>query len=74
MVGDAWSVLIFEKHRYSEHPPRDEYRLTECGLGFVAVLSAMKEWGSRYNGDGIASSMSLDSAPSPVPVSYTDPT
>jgi DNA-binding HxlR family transcriptional regulator len=39
---------IFERVRYSEHPPRHEYRLTEKGRDLAVVLAALRQWGDRY--------------------------
>jgi DNA-binding HxlR family transcriptional regulator len=39
---------LLERHRYSEKPPRDEYRLTERGADFRPVLIAMLAWGNRH--------------------------
>jgi DNA-binding HxlR family transcriptional regulator len=39
---------LLERHRYSEHPPRHEYRLTERGRDFRPVLVAMLAWGNRH--------------------------
>jgi len=39
---------LLERHRYNEHPPRDEYRLTERGRDFRPVLLAMMTWGNRH--------------------------
>jgi DNA-binding HxlR family transcriptional regulator len=39
---------IAERHRYSEHPERFEYRLTEKGRDLQPVLLAMLAWGDRY--------------------------
>ena len=39
---------LLERRRYSEHPPRDEYRLTERGRDFRPVLLAMLAWGNRH--------------------------
>lgn len=39
---------IVERHRYSEHPERFEYHLTEKGLDLQPVLLAMLRWGDRY--------------------------
>lgn len=45
---------LMEKHRYSEKPPRDEYRLTDRGRDFRPVLLAMMAWGNRhFTPDGI---------------------
>ena len=33
---------------YSEHPPRDDYRLTAKGRDLWPVLTAMRQWGDRY--------------------------
>jgi DNA-binding HxlR family transcriptional regulator len=39
---------IVERRRYSAHPPRDEYLLTEAGRDLLPVLVALKEWGDRH--------------------------
>src|SRR5580658_2550 len=33
---------------YSEHPPRDDYRLTDKGRDLWPVLTAMRRWGDRH--------------------------
>jgi hypothetical protein len=43
---------LLQKVRYSEHPPRDEYVLTDAGRDFLPVLQVIGAWGRRYNGDG----------------------
>ena len=37
---------IVERHFYSQHPPRAEYRLTNKGRALGPVLAAMRNWGS----------------------------
>src|SRR5271165_6705064 len=39
---------LLERQRYSEHPPRDEYVLTERGRDFHPVLLALLAWGNRH--------------------------
>jgi DNA-binding HxlR family transcriptional regulator len=39
---------LLERHRYSLHPPRDEYRLTDRGRDFRPVLIALLAWGNRH--------------------------
>jgi DNA-binding HxlR family transcriptional regulator len=39
---------IVERHRYSEHPPRDRYVLTEAGQALMPVLLALTAWGDRW--------------------------
>ena len=39
---------LLERRRYSEHPPRDEYVLTERGRDFQPVLLALLAWGNRH--------------------------
>jgi DNA-binding HxlR family transcriptional regulator len=39
---------MLERHRYSERPPRDEYRLTERGRDFRPVLWSLLAWGNRH--------------------------
>jgi DNA-binding HxlR family transcriptional regulator len=41
---------VIESRRYSEHPPRLEYRLTEKGEELRPIMRAMVEWGVRYAG------------------------
>lgn len=36
------------KHRYCDHPPRDEYLLTEKGRDFQPVLFALLAWGNKH--------------------------
>ena len=39
---------LLERRRYSEHPPRDEYILTERGRDFRPVMWALLAWGNRH--------------------------
>lgn len=39
---------MLRRVRYEEHPPRDEYRLTEKGRAFWDVLAAMWRFGSDW--------------------------
>lgn len=39
---------LLVRHRYSEHPPRDEYLLTQKGRDFQPVLFALLAWGNKY--------------------------
>jgi DNA-binding HxlR family transcriptional regulator len=39
---------LFERRRYSEHPPRYEYILTERGRDFRPVIVALFAWGNRH--------------------------
>jgi DNA-binding HxlR family transcriptional regulator len=39
---------LMERRRYEEHPPRDEYRLTEKGFAFFDVLGAMWRYGEDW--------------------------
>jgi DNA-binding HxlR family transcriptional regulator len=39
---------MFERHRYSERPPRDEYLLTARAHDFRSVLWALLAWGNRH--------------------------
>lgn len=39
---------MLERHRYSERPPRHEYRLTERGLDFRPVLLSLIAFGNRH--------------------------
>jgi len=39
---------LFERRQYQDRPARYEYRLTEKGSDFVAVLVAIMRWGDRW--------------------------
>ena len=39
---------VLTRRRYSEHPPRYEYELTEAGRELRAVLTALRAWGDRW--------------------------
>jgi DNA-binding HxlR family transcriptional regulator len=39
---------LLERHRYSEHPPRDEYLPTPSGRDLWPVLIALLAWGNRH--------------------------
>jgi DNA-binding HxlR family transcriptional regulator len=45
---------VLERRRYSHHPPRDEYFLTEKGLDLWPVLVSLIAWGDKHapNPDG----------------------
>ena len=39
---------IMERRRYEEHPPRDEYVLTDKGRDLFPVIAALLAWGDRW--------------------------
>ena len=39
---------ILERRRYSEHPERHEYRLTDAGLDLYPVVMALLRWGDDH--------------------------
>jgi len=39
---------VFERVRYTERPPRFEYRLTERGRDLYPVLFALMRWGDKH--------------------------
>jgi DNA-binding HxlR family transcriptional regulator len=43
---------VVERRRYSEHPPRHEYLLTDAGKELHFILLALKEWGDRHCNPG----------------------
>ena len=53
---------LLERRRYSEHPPRDEYLLTERGRDFRPVLLAMMAWGNRHFAPEGATVLIVDAA------------
>jgi DNA-binding HxlR family transcriptional regulator len=48
------------RRRYQDHPPRDEYRLTDKGLELLPILLALGAWGSRWVLRGKASIVPVD--------------
>lgn len=56
LVADRLQKLvdadILERRPYQEHPPREEYRLTEKGLDLYPVIMALVHWGDRWHDDG----------------------
>src|SRR5208282_395618 len=47
-LGALVEAGMLERRRYSEHPPRDEYVLTERGRDFRPVLLSLLAWGNRH--------------------------
>lgn len=41
------SAGLISARRYSEHPPRSEYHLTERGRSLAPVVDALARWGLR---------------------------
>lgn len=39
---------ILRRERYSERPPRDEYRLTEKGIDLYPVIVSLAQWGAKW--------------------------
>jgi DNA-binding HxlR family transcriptional regulator len=39
---------VVARRRYSDHPPRYEYELTEAGRELRPVLTALRTWGDRW--------------------------
>jgi DNA-binding HxlR family transcriptional regulator len=39
---------VVTRRRYSDHPPRFEYRLTEAGRELRTVLIALRAWGDKW--------------------------
>ena len=55
-LGKLVAAGILRRERYSEHPPRYEYRLTRKGVDLAAILIELMKWGNRWtpNPDGPA--------------------
>src|SRR5258708_115643 len=39
---------VLERVRYSDHPARFEYHLTQAGLALYPVILALMSWGDKY--------------------------
>jgi DNA-binding HxlR family transcriptional regulator len=52
ILGERLNSLVnagvLERVPYSEHPPRDDYKLTPKGRDLWPVLTAMRQWGDDY--------------------------
>jgi DNA-binding HxlR family transcriptional regulator len=60
---------LLERHRYSERPPRYEYRLTRAGKDFLPVLYALGAWGRKHFSDGdVTGLVDADSGKAVVPI------
>ena len=44
---------LVERAPYQDNPPRYEYRLTEKGRDLWKVTTALREWGDRWNVNGL---------------------
>lgn len=50
------STGLVERAAYQDNPPRFEYRLTEKGRDLWKVTTALREWGDRWNANGLGAS------------------
>jgi DNA-binding HxlR family transcriptional regulator len=39
---------VITRRRYSKHPPRDEYLLTDAGAALLPILRQLREWGEQF--------------------------
>ncbi|WCL49614.1 winged helix-turn-helix transcriptional regulator [Leptospira sp. GIMC2001] len=39
---------IIESQLYSQHPPRNDYRLTERGKDLGVIIGGMRDWGNKH--------------------------
>jgi DNA-binding HxlR family transcriptional regulator len=53
-------VGMLERRRYSQHPPRYDYVLTDRGRDFRSVILAFFAWGNRHFADEGKSVMLID--------------
>ena len=58
---------IVRARRYSEHPPRVEYELTEKGEDLRPLMRAMAEWGVRHAGGRMPPPMPQSQLEEPLP-------
>ena len=47
---------LVERRPYQDNPPRHEYRLTDKGRDLWKVLTALREWGDRWDANGLGAS------------------
>jgi DNA-binding HxlR family transcriptional regulator len=51
---------LLRRRPYQDHPPRDEYELTEKGLELLPILLALGDWGNRWVLRGNSSIVPVD--------------
>lgn len=51
-LGKLVDQEILEKRRYSERPPRYEYRLTAKGRDLYPIVVTLMQWGDKYTAPG----------------------
>ena len=39
---------LIERHQYSDHPVRLEYRLTDRGRSLGPIVKALRDWGQKH--------------------------
>ena len=47
-LRDLEDAGLITRRPYSEHPPRDEYLLTDAGKAIEPVLRELQTWGETY--------------------------
>lgn len=47
------STGLIERRPYQDNPPRHEYRLTDKGRDLWKVTTALREWGDRWDTNGL---------------------
>jgi DNA-binding HxlR family transcriptional regulator len=51
---------VLERRQYSEHPPRDEYVLTDAGRDLYPLILTSMQWGDRHLADESGPPMRLE--------------
>ena len=65
---------ILEKRLYSEHPPRDEYVLTEAGKDFLPILVMIGAWAHRHREGNLARFFDVESGAEIKPIAIDEVT
>ena len=65
---------ILEKRLYSEHPPRDEYVLTEAGKDFLPILVMIGAWAHRHREGNLAHFFDVESGAEIKPIAIDEVT
>jgi DNA-binding HxlR family transcriptional regulator len=51
-LGRLIALGVLTRRAYRDNPPRDEYLLTDAGLGLYPIYLSMLAWGDRWLADG----------------------
>ena len=67
-ISELMEAGILSSRRYTDHPPRQEYRLTAKGRALYPVILSLLQWGDRYYADAKGPPLLLSHKPCDNPL------